>query len=139
MFEVILSRSVDEFVPFNRWIASLSNGETIFEDRRKMKPTWERLKEYIEANNLSITQLRAKVGRGELKLPKGNQEGYIQKKKAWSTGATGGICICIGYVQGGRAVIHELGSDMSSRSIYCEDPGEPWTIYRRDIREKKSL
>jgi len=136
--EIALSRSADKFVPKNRWIASLSNGETIFEDaRRGAQPTWVRLKEYLEENGLSITQLRVQIGGLEVKLPK-NQEGYIQKKKIWSTGATSGACICVGYAQGGLAMIHELGADKSSRTKYCKDPGEPWTIYRADIRKNRN-
>jgi len=135
--EIALSRSADKFVPKNRWIASLSNGETIFEDSRKDRPTWQRLSEYLEENDLSITQLRVQIGGLEVKLPK-NQEGYIQKKKIWSTGATSGACICVGYAQGGLAMIHELGSDKSSITRYCKDPGEPWTIYRADVRSRRS-
>ncbi|MBU2061947.1 MAG: hypothetical protein KKH44_08905, partial [Bacteroidetes bacterium] len=87
-------------------MASLSDGETIFEDCRPINPTWERLAEYVALRDLSITQLRVQIGGLEMKLPK-NQEGYIQKKKAWTTGATGGCKLCVGYVQGGLAAIHE--------------------------------
>ena len=134
--DIVLSKKVDEWVPKNRWVASLSNGETIFEDIRSLNPTWERLQKYCEQNNLSITGLRAQVAGLELKMPK-NQEGYIQKKKMWTAGGTSGKCLCIGYCQGGLALIDELGEDRSSMRIYCRDPEEPWTIYRNDIREKR--
>lgn len=132
-----LSKKADEWVPANRWIVSLSNGETVFEDIRRMNPTWERLQEYCVLNGLSITGLRAQVDGLEAKMPKG-QEGYIQKKKMWATGGTSGKCLCIGYTQGGLALIDELGEDRSSRRVYCSDPQEPWTIYRTDIRKKRN-
>ena len=131
-----LSKKADRWVPKNRWVASLSNGETIFEDARPMQPTWERLLIYLDENDLSITGLRAQVAGLEVKMPK-NQEGYIQKKKMWTTGATSGKVLCIGYCQGGLALIDELGEDRSSTRTYCRDPEEPWTIYRADIRGKK--
>ena len=136
--EIILSRRVDEYVPENRWVASLSNGETIFEDVRPINPTWERLAEYVIQKNLSITSMRIQVAGLTLNVPK-NQEGYIQKKKMWTTGATSGKCLCAGYSQGGLAVIDEVGEDKSSRRIRCLDPGEPWTIYRLDVRKKREL
>ncbi len=133
-----LSKKVDKWVPKNRWVASLSNGETIFEDMRPIKPTWERLLVYLDENNLSITGLRAQVLGSACKMPK-NQEGYIQKKRMWTTGATSGKVLCIGYCQGGLALIDELGEDKSSRRIYCKDPEEPWTIYNAKIRKKRRL
>ena len=136
MFE--LSKKNDKYVPKNRWIASLSNGETIFDDTRKLKSAWERLSDYVKTNNLDITQLRAEIGGLTVKLPKG-QEGYIQKKKAWATGATSGICLCIGYVQGNRALIHELGEDKSSVTKYTDNPEAPWVIYKRSLRKEKHI
>jgi hypothetical protein len=135
---VYVTKRVDEFVPPNRWIASLSNGETIFEDHKKNEDVaWERLARYVEENGLSITQLRVQFQNGsEVKLP-ANAQGYVQKKRAWSTGATSGACFCIGYADSGLSLIHELSEDMSSVTKYGVDPGEPWTIYRKDIREAK--
>jgi hypothetical protein len=133
---VQVAKSKTSNVPKNRWIASLSNGETIFEDIIEgQPPAWERLARYVELHNLSITCLRAQMGAGEVSLPK-NQDGYIQKKKMWSTGATGGKMLCIGNVQGGRAVIHELSQNMGSHTVYVDDPGEPWTIYKASLREE---
>jgi hypothetical protein len=135
---VYVTKKVDENVPPNRWIASLSNGETVFEDRKEGEPiAWERLAEYVRLHDLSITQLRVQFENGsEVKLP-ANAEGYVQKKKAWSTGAHCGASFCIGYVGGGLSMIHELGPDMSSVTKYDKDPGEPWVIYRKDLRVKR--
>ena len=136
MSEIILSRNVNKFVPKSRWIASLSNGETIFEDNRdNEEPAWERLKKYVEENDLSITNLRAQFESGRsVPLPAG-QEGYIQKKKAWLTTGSAGVMLCIGYVQGNRAGILEAANDGDSTTRLVKDPGEPWTIYRKDIRD----
>ena len=92
-----LSKSADEFVPPNRWIASLSNGETIFEDKRPIEATWVRLTQYVKDKGLSITGFRIQFANGlEVKMPSG-QQGYIQKKKAWLTGGGGGVKWCVGY------------------------------------------
>jgi len=138
MGEIILSRKVDEFVPKTRWIVSLSNGETIFEDHRKdQEAAWARLAKYVESSELSVTGMRVQFESGlEIKLPSG-QEGYIQKKKAWCTGSGGGLLMCVGYVQGDICRIHEASSGGDSVSKILKDPGEPWTIYRKDIRESK--
>jgi len=132
---VLVTKKVNETVPKSRWVASLSNGETIFEDHlENEEPAWERLKRYVVENELSITNLRAQFNTGlEITLPPG-QEGYIQKKKAWITSGRGGLMLCIGYVQGARCLIHEGSSDGDSISKIGPDPGEPWTIYSRERR-----
>lgn len=135
--EIVLSRSADEFVPKDRWVASLSNGETIYEDNRKdISPSWERLASYCEVNTLSITNLRLQIASTEVKLPSG-QQGYLQKKIAWLVGSEGGITKCIGYVQDGLSLIYEVDPSRGSRSIRTNDPGFPWVIYREDIRKAK--
>lgn len=132
MDEIVLSRHVDEFVPKSRWIASLSNGETIFDDNRKeMMSAWRRLALYVKENGLSITNLRLKIGAREVTLPS-HQEGYLWKHKFRSTGSWSQLNYCIGYCQGGLALIHEVSEDGSSHTIHCIDPGEPVTIYRSD-------
>lgn len=128
----ILSKSVDEFVPKNRWIASLSNGETIFDDNRVGEiSAWERLATYVEENGLAITQLRAQVAGSVVTLPP-KQDAYIQYKKveAWGSGAN--FSLCIGFVQGNRAKVFLIGENKCSRSIIIDDPGKPKTIYRCD-------
>ncbi len=134
----MLSRKVDPDVPKNRWVASLSNGETIYENVFKnVEPAWGRLARYCEDHDLSITALRLNIANTEVKVPSG-QEGYIQKKVAWTLGGIiGGTRICIGYVQGGLALIYEVDTEMGSRTKRTVDPGEPWTIYRADIRKAK--
>ncbi|TFH24742.1 hypothetical protein E4G67_01705 [Candidatus Bathyarchaeota archaeon] len=130
-----LSKKVDETVPVVRWIASLSNGETIYENVIKDEiPAWERLSKYVEDHDISITNLRLQIAGTEVKLPAG-QQGYIQKKVAWTVGGTiNGLRLCIGYVQNGLALIYEVDENRGSRTQRTVDPGEPWTIYHADIR-----
>jgi len=106
MKDYMLSRKVGPCVPNERWVASLSNGETIHEDETPgVRPAWERLSEYVKDNDLSITGLRLFIANTEVKLPSG-QEGYIQKKVAWTLGGVvGGTRKCIGYCQKGLALI----------------------------------
>lgn len=130
------SKKVDEFVPKSRWVASLSNGETIYEDHREgYEPTWIRLAEYVLQKDISITNLRVQFESGKIiKLPSG-QEGYIQKKKAWLTPGAGGVMLCLGYASKGRCMIHEASNDGDSISIIGVDPGAPWTIYSKKVRD----
>ena len=127
-----VTKKVTADVHKDRWIASLSNGETIFED--KMKDTlsaWKRLGVYVKQNNLAITNMRLQIGGKQVELPS-HQEGYIIKGKVQSTGTWTRYNICIGHAQGGLARIHEVSADGSSHTVYCDDPGEPFTIYRHD-------
>jgi len=135
-----LSRCVGPDVPKDRWVASLSNGETIYEDELSGEPpAWERLARYCEDENLSITNLRLHICNTEVKLPSGEQ-GYIQKKVAWTLGGVvGGVRKCIGYAQNGLALIYEIDTSNGSKTMRTVDPGEPWTIYRADIRKTKRL
>lgn len=136
-YDIILSRKVDEFVPKERWVASLSNGETIYEDRRPhLEPAWERLGKYCRENNLWLTNLRLHIRDTEIKMPAG-MDGYIQKKVAWVTPSIGGVRLCVGYVNDGMVLLQEVCSTGDSRRIrpghpdYKGDPGEPFTIYKR--------
>lgn len=138
MKDYMLSKKVDATVPKERWVASLSNGETIYEDEKPGEiPAWERLGYYCADNELSITNLRLHIAGTEVKLP-GKRQGYLQKKVAWTiNGKIGGVRKCIGYVQDGLALIYEVDSNRGSRTIRTVDPGEPFTIYRADIRNER--
>lgn len=133
-----LTRQLTEDVPKDRWIASLSNGETIFEDDTKGQlPAWVRLASYVKENKLAITNLRLQVSGQEISLPS-KQEGYIQKKRMQSTGGFSILSKCIGYCQGGQSMVVMAGADMSSETRYEPDPGPPATIYRHDIECNRS-
>lgn len=129
---------MNDSVPESRWIASLSNGETIFEDIiDDEEPAWERLAKYVEQEDVSITGLRAQFASGKIIHIPAGQDGYIQKKKAWLTSGQGGFMLCVGYASKGRCMIHEASNDGDSVSIYGEDPGAPWTIYKSELRRAK--
>jgi len=137
MSEIVLTRQLTESVPKDRWIASLSNGETIFEDELINEvSSWERLARYVKGNKLAITNLRLQVAGTEISLPP-KQEGYIQKKRMQSTGGRSLLSKCIGYAQAGQSMIVMAGNDMSSETRYEPDPGPPVTIYRHDIECNK--
>lgn len=100
----IIAKSVTTNVPNNRWMASLSNGETIFEDLiQDKRPAWDRLKIYLKENNLKITQLRHQITRnnphcGNATVKK-NADGYIQLKKVAYTGSETRKSYGIGYLE----------------------------------------
>jgi len=140
MQSIPLSKNVDEFVPKERWVVSLSNGETIYDDRRPgIIPAWERLGQYCLENDLSITKLRMRIKGVEIKLPS-NQDGYFQKKVAWATMNASGQRLCIGYIQGNHCLTYEVDSSGDSRTIrpghpdYQGPPPFPWSIYKRELR-----
>lgn len=137
--DYMLETKVGPTVPKERWVASLSNGETIYEDeKRGLNPAWERLAQYCEDNDLSITNLRLHIANTEVKLPSG-QQGYLQKKVAWTvSGVISGVRKCIGYVQNGLALIYEVDTTRGSRTLRTQDPGEPFTIYNAEIRKEKN-
>lgn len=136
--EIYVAKRVTEYVPKNRWIASLSNGETIFEDKTPgLDAAWNRLSQYVKLNKLAITNLRVQIGAYEVTLPK-NQDGYIQKKRAMATNSWNATALCIGYIQGDKCLIHYVTSDMSSDTCIENDPGPPFSIYRHDIECNRS-
>lgn len=65
--------------PFSGWIASLSNGETVFETKEvegELSP-WQSLKQRCKEENLNITQLRLQLsGLTFIGIP--NADGYAQ-------------------------------------------------------------
>jgi hypothetical protein len=60
-------------VPLCRFIASLSNGQTVYENHIPGKKTaWMRLKEYVIDNKLNITNIRFQAGSCIFDIPKSN-------------------------------------------------------------------
>ena len=72
-------------VESNRWIASLSDGTTVFEDRTPNIPSaWLRLQEYIKSERLHITRLRLQAYGVLVQLPPLRDEsGAIQFDGYW--------------------------------------------------------
>jgi hypothetical protein len=114
--EPYLARNVDQHVKPIRWIASLSNGETIFEDQKSGEiSAWERLRSYVIDNKLAITRLRIQLNHLEVTLP-AKAEGYVQKKKFVSTGGWSQLQYCIGHIENGMCLLHYVSEDGSSVS-----------------------
>lgn len=58
-----LAFQVDSTVPTCRYIVSLSDGRTVYENYvPKMRTAWMRLKQYLSENDLTITRLRLQCG-----------------------------------------------------------------------------
>lgn len=123
-------KHANQYVKPVRWIASLSNGETIFEDHTpNTKSAWERLSNYVRENGLSITRLRFQLDNLEVPLP-AKAFGYLQKKKMISTGGWSQLQYCIGHIsKDGKALVHYVSEDRSSYSEIINDPGPPFSIY----------
>lgn len=140
MDKYLLAKKVDKTVPNFRWVASLSNGETIYENHIKGEPAaWERLAQYVEDKGLSITKLRIQGPGFEVNSLPANQEGYLQKKVAWSFGGhpnNSGLTCCIGYVQGDGALLFMIDAKRGSTSQRTKNPGPPWVIYSKEKREE---
>jgi hypothetical protein len=99
---VFVAKSVHETTPQIRWMASLSNGETIYEDatNHSNKSAWQRLAEYIVEQNVSITNLRLQRGADIIEVP-GNQKGYCFGRKIQTTAPPNSITInweCVGWL-----------------------------------------
>lgn len=125
----------DPTVLKERWVACLSDGTTIHENAVEDElAAWTRLSHYCKDAGLSINSLSLLIAGTEIKLPEG-QEGYLQKKVAWASPGAQGVRKCIGYVLAGRALIYEVSSDRDSVVIRGVDPGEPFTIYSKHIRD----
>jgi len=86
----------------NRWIASLSDGTTVFEDKTpKLKSAWRRLQDHVKQHNLHVTNLRLEAYGKFIKLlsyrsddGKVQLDGYWQSSKMgafFGTGASGEV------------------------------------------------
>lgn len=84
------------FVPSpeqGRWIASLSDGTTVFEDKTPGEPTaWRRLKKHLELHNLKITNLRLEAfGNRVFTLPYKDEDGNAQINGYWQASRIGAV------------------------------------------------
>ena len=83
---VNLSFRANEFgVEDNRWIASLSDGTTVFEDRTPNAPSaWIRLQQHLKENRLKITCLRLQACGVLVQLPpRRDDNGIVQLDGYW--------------------------------------------------------
>lgn len=94
-----------------RWIASLSDGSTVFQDRMPgVKSAWRRLHEYVELHKLKVTNLRLEAyGRLVHTIPYLDNEKRPQLNGYWQIERMGSFLNAdhpnvhwrgIGYVKG---------------------------------------
>lgn len=108
-----------------RWIASLSDGTTVFEDVTPLEPSaWLRLRDYIALHSLKLTNLRLEAyGRRVLLVPYKDGDGNPQINGYWhskrmhalltDSGVFEGKDCGVGYVKGREVIItwvHEDGT-----------------------------
>lgn len=77
----------------SRWIASLSDGTTVFEDLTPgCKSAWLRLKEYIEVHRLKMTNLRLEAyGHRVTLMPYKDEFGNPQINGYWHSKKSGAL------------------------------------------------
>ena len=100
-----------------RWIASLSDGTTVFEDVTPNTPTaWRRLSVYVELHGHKLTNLRLEAyGRSIVLVPYKSSDGIAQINGYWqshkvstflnASGTVSRYSCGIGYVKGKEVVI----------------------------------
>lgn len=71
----------------SRWIVSLSDGSTVFEDTTpNERSAWMRLRDYVETHNLKVTNLRLEAyGRRVHLIPYKDAEGQAQLNGYWQS------------------------------------------------------
>lgn len=108
-----------------RWIASLSDGTTVFEDVTPNEVSaWLRLRDYVTLHSLKVTNLRLEAyGRRVLLVPYKDGEGSPQINGYWhskrmhalltNAGVFEGKDCGVGYIKGREVIItwvHEDGT-----------------------------
>lgn len=100
-----------------RWIASLSDGTTVFEDvTPKELSSWLRLRDYVQLHSLQVTNLRLEAyGRRVILVPYKDAEGSPQVNGYWhskkmhafmtSSGVLEGRECGVGYIKGREVII----------------------------------
>lgn len=85
----------------SRWIASLSDGTTVFQDFTPgVRSAWRRLAEHIEENNLEITNLRLEAYGTVVKLvPYKTEDGTAQLNGYWHSRGSGTLLHAGGKLQ----------------------------------------
>ncbi len=99
---VFVAKEPHETSPQILWVATLSNGEIIYEDDRKdlIEPPWSRLRQYILEENVSIVKLILHRGADVITVPD-NQRGYIAGKRIQTLAPPASITFhtkCVGWL-----------------------------------------
>lgn len=107
-----------------RWIASLSDGSTIFENHVPgQSSAWTRLREYVALHKLDVTAVRLEAyGRRAITIPYRSEDGVAQINGYWQASRIGRFLDMdfpemtwrgIGYVKGRRIYITWVAADGS--------------------------
>lgn len=111
----------------SRWIASLSDGSTVFEDLTPgKKSAWRRLRDYVADQKLKLTNLRLEAyGRQIVLVPYKDAEGrpqingYWQSKRMNALLSSSGVLesqeVGIGFLKAKEVVITWVSEDGSVR------------------------
>lgn len=84
----IVCKEEDDYVRERpRWVAELSNGETIYQDDDRpgvvLPGAWLRLKDYLQENHLSIRQLWLQFRTNRIQIGEPNAAGYLLARMAF--------------------------------------------------------
>lgn len=124
-----------------RWIASLSDGSTVFEDVTPgERSAWLRLRDYIEMHKLKVTNLRLEAyGRNVILVPYRDGSGNAQVNGYWhskqlnalmhANGVTESECRGIGILKNQEiwlTWVHDDGTTRQEVRRYI--PGDPAVI-----------
>lgn len=128
-----------------RWIASLSNGSTVFQDKTPgIKSAWRRLKDYVELHDLKITNVRLEAyGRLVHTIPYLDDEKRPQLNGYWQLEKVGSFLNMdlpnvhwrgIGYVKARTIYItwvnQEGGVSMDTRPLFRDVEQEDGSTQR---------
>ncbi len=97
----------DAYVPENRWIASLSDGRTVFQDvPPHVTSAWRRLQQFVNQEGVTLTGLRLQAFGQEVTTPPRHEvDGYWQvSRQQAAVGSEKNIQVLsrgVGYIKDG--------------------------------------
>ena len=99
--KVIVCTQPHETTPWARYVVSLSDGTTVYQDEiPHLERSWQRLCKYIKLNDLQIVDLKLCRESKSITIPGQNHRGYCYGNKGtavWLTGVTE-ISQCVGWL-----------------------------------------
>lgn len=107
----------DAYVPANRWIASLSDGRTVFQDvTPHVTSAWRRLQQFVNQEGVTLTGLRLQAfGQDVTMLPWHKVDGYWQvSRQQAAVGSEKNIQVLsrgVGYIKDGMIYITWITQD----------------------------
>ncbi len=99
--KVVVCTQSHETTPWTRYVASLSDGTTVYQDEiPNLERSWQRLRKYIKLHNLKITNLELRREKKAITIPGENHRGYCYGNKGTAVAYTGvtDISQCVGWL-----------------------------------------